>query len=106
MRGKKAQFLFTILLVLIVFGLGTRIVNAAEEDESEISEQELDILQEEVQDALMAEFDFDEIEKSLNQMFPQEKITFSEVLSGTSDRSPLCHCVPRQQVPILKHMRA
>lgn len=82
MRGKKAQFLFTILLVLIVFGLGTRIVNAAEKDESEISEQELDILQEEVQDALMAEFDFDEIEKSLNQMFPQEKIIFSEVLSS------------------------
>ena len=82
MRGRKAQFLFKILLVLIVFGLGTRIVNAAEENDGEISEQDMDILQEEVQDALLAEFDFDEIEKSLNRMFPQEKITFSEVVSS------------------------
>ena len=76
MRGRKAQFLFTILLVLIVFGLGTRIVNAAEENDGEISEQDMDILQEEVQDALLAEFDFDEIEKKSEPYVPAGKDCF------------------------------
>ena len=30
MRGRKGRFLFTIFLVVLVFGLGTRIVDAAE----------------------------------------------------------------------------
>ena len=46
MSGKKGRFLFTILLVLIVFGLGTKIVNAKEDSET-------DILQDEIQDALL-----------------------------------------------------
>ena len=74
MSGKKGRFLFTILLVLIVFGLGTKIVNAEEDSET-------DILQDEIQDALLAEFDFNEIEENLDQMFLQEKITFSDVVS-------------------------
>lgn len=74
MNGRKGRFLFTILLVLIVFGLGTKIVNAEEDPE-------MDILQDEIQDALLAEFDFNEIEENLDQMFPQEKITFSDVVS-------------------------
>ena len=72
MSGRKGRFLFTILLVLIVFGLGTKIVNAKEDPET-------DILQDEIQDALLAEFDFNEIEKNLDRMFPQEKISFSDV---------------------------
>lgn len=75
MSGKKGRFLFTILLVLIVFGLGTKIVNAKEDSET-------DILQDEIQDALLAEFDFNEIEENLNRMFPQEKISFSDVFSA------------------------
>ena len=75
MSGKKGRFLFTILLVLIVFGLGTKIVNAKEDPET-------DILQDEIQDALLAEFDFNEIEENLNRMFPQEKISFSDVFSA------------------------
>ena len=75
MSGKKGRFLFTILLVLIVFGLGTKIVNAEEDSET-------DILQDEIQDALLAEFDFNEIEENLNRMFPQEKISFSDVFSA------------------------
>ena len=75
MSGKKGRFLFTILLVLIVFGLGTKIVNAEEDSET-------DILQDEIQDALLAEFDFNEIEKNLDRMFPQEKISFSDVFSA------------------------
>ena len=75
MSGRKGRFLFTILLVLIVFGLGTKIVNAEEGSET-------DILQDEIQDALLAEFDFNEIEENLNRMFPQEKISFSDVFSA------------------------
>ena len=75
MRGKKGRFLFTILLVLIVFGLGTKIVDAAENPD-------MDAVQEDIREALLSEFDFDEIEDSLTQMFPQEKITFGEVVSS------------------------
>ena len=75
MSGRKGRFLFTILLVLIVFGLGTKIVNAEEGSET-------DILQDEIQDALLAEFDFNEIEEKLDRMFPQEKISFSDVFSA------------------------
>lgn len=75
MSGKKGRFLFTILLVLIVFGLGTKIVNAKEDSET-------DILQDEIQDALLAEFDFNEIEENLDRMFPQEKISFCDVFSA------------------------
>lgn len=75
MSGRKGRFLFTILLVLIVFGLGTKIVNAKEDSET-------DILQDEIQDALLAEFDFNEIEENLDRMFPQEKISFSDVFSA------------------------
>lgn len=58
MRGKKGRFLFTILLVLIVFGLGTKIVDAAEDPD-------MDAVQEDIREALLSEFDFDEIEDSL-----------------------------------------
>ena len=101
MRGRKGRFLFTIFLVVLVFGLGTRIVDAAEtvpvvraeedntetaltqtdDEEDEISEQDIDILQEQVQNTLFAEFDFGEIEDSLKEMFPREKISFTEVVS-------------------------
>lgn len=77
MRGKPGRILFTMLLVLIVFGLGTKIVEASESEEV----QQSDEAREEIQDALLSEFDFSEIEKSLNQMFPQEKISFREVVS-------------------------
>ena len=78
MSGRKRQFLFTILLVLLVFGLGTRIVNAEEQKSGE----EEDAVQEKIEEAILSEFDFDEIEDSLTQMFPQEKITFGEVVSS------------------------
>ena len=58
-----------------IFGLGTKIVNAKEDSET-------DILQDEIQDVLLAEFDFNEIEEKLDRMFPQEKISFSDVFSA------------------------
>ena len=54
MSGRRGRFLFTILLVLIVFSLGTKIVNAEEDPET-------DIQQDEIQDALLAECDFNEV---------------------------------------------
>lgn len=93
MKTKKGRFFFTIFLVIVVFGLGTKIVKAEEytyvkqdspagETGREQSEEERDELQKRIQDALLSEFDFREIENSMKQMFPGEKIAFSEVVSS------------------------
>lgn len=78
MRGKTGRILFTMLLVLLVFGLGTKIVEASENDDV----QQSDDVQKEVQEALLSEFDFSGIEESLDQMFPREKISFSDAVSA------------------------
>ena len=79
MSGGKRQFLFTILLVLLVFGLGTRIVNA---EEQKSGEEDGDAAQEKIEEAILSEFDFDEIERSLWEMFPEEKIEFGDVVTA------------------------
>ncbi len=79
MSGGKRQFLFTILLVLLVFGLGTRIVNA---EEQKSGEEDGDAVQEKIEEAILSEFDFDEIERSLREMFPEEKIEFGDVVTA------------------------
>ena len=83
---KFLQFILTVFLILVVFGFGTRIVNAEEYREAaqsseEDAEEDTGRIQQEVEDALLSEFDFDEIEDSLRRMFPREKISFSEVVS-------------------------
>lgn len=78
MRRRTGQLFLTFLLVVIVFTVGTRIVSAAEEDGGTDS----GAVQEEVKDALLAEFDFDQIEESLKEMFPGERISFTEVFSA------------------------
>lgn len=83
MSGRNGRFLFTILLVLLVFGIGTRIVNA-----EELTGEDADAVQEEIEDAIMSEFDFDEIEKSLQEMFPEEKIEFRDVVSSLMSGEP------------------
>ena len=83
MSGRNGRFLFTILLVLLVFGIGTRIVNAGE-----LTGEDADAVQEEIEDAIMSEFDFDEIEKSLQEMFPEEKIEFGDVVSSLMSGEP------------------
>ena len=83
MSGRNGRFLFTILLVLLVFGIGTRIVNA-----EELTGEDADAVQEEIEDAIMSEFDFDEIEKSLQEMFPEEKIEFVDVVSSLMSGEP------------------
>lgn len=92
---RTARFALTLLLVLLVFGLGTRIVDAAETDSTgsaagaaaqessaEDSAEDAEDLQEKVEDALLAEFDFDEIEYSLHSMFPGEKMSFQDIVSA------------------------
>lgn len=83
MSGRNGRFLFTILLVLLVFGIGTRIVNA-----EELTGEDADAVQEAIEDAIMSEFDFDEIEKSLKEMFPEEKIEFGDVVSSLMSGEP------------------
>lgn len=83
---KFLQFILAVFLILVVFGFGTRIVNAEENREAaqsseEDAEEDTGRIQQEVEDALLSEFDFDEIEDSLRRMFPREKISFSEVVS-------------------------
>ncbi len=68
------QVFLTLVLILVVFGLGTRIVSAEETADAEA-------VREETENALMEEFDLDEIEESLSGMFPRQKISFEEVLS-------------------------
>ena len=83
---KFLQFILAVFLILVVFGFGTRIVNAEEYREAaqsseEDAEEDTGRIQQKVEDALLSEFDFDEIEDSLRRMFPREKISFSEVVS-------------------------
>ncbi len=83
---KFLQFILTVFLILVVFGFGTRIVNAEENREAaqsseEDAEEDTGRIQQKVEDALLSEFDFDEIEDSLRRMFPRETISFSEVVS-------------------------
>lgn len=79
------QFLVTFTLVLLLFGAGTRIVGAEEtgqEEGEQLSDEESDELQTQVEDALLGEFDFNEIENSLDSMFPDDKIRFGDVVSA------------------------
>ncbi len=78
MRGRSRQFLFLIVLVLLIFGLGTRIVRAEEGETQNMEEPEVQGMEE----ALLSEFDFDEIEKSLREMFPEEKVKFADVVAA------------------------
>lgn len=84
MNGRKSGFLLTVLLVVLVFSLGTKIVNAKEYDpaKEEDQTQEEDWIQETAEDALMSEFDFDQIEDSLKEMFPGKKMSFGEVVAS------------------------
>ena len=52
MSRRKGQLLLTLFLIVLIFSIGTLIVEA---------EESTDEIQKKVEDALMAEFDFDEI---------------------------------------------
>lgn len=98
MSRRKGQLILTVLLILLIFGVGTRIVKAAEPEaqegganpqaEDEDTDEDTDEIQRQVENALMSEFDFDEIEKSLQDMFPGEKISFREVVASLMSGEP------------------
>ena len=86
MRRTKQLFL-TFLLVLLVFTAGIRIVRAeetvgGEEGIQNTEEPDLDAVQRQAEEALLSEFDFDQIEDSLREMFPGEKMSFSDIVSA------------------------
>ena len=49
MSGGKRQFLFTIFLILLIFGIGTKIVNA-----EELEGEDRDQIQEKLEEAILA----------------------------------------------------
>lgn len=85
--NRLVQFILTLMLILVVFGFGSRIVNAegtngaGKETGEEQTETDPEEIREETEEALLDEFDFGEIEDSLSDMFPRQKISFEEVLS-------------------------
>ena len=100
MRGRSGQFLLLVALVLLVFSLGTRIVSAAEREHTDETEPvgetaltgepagDPEEAQKDLEEALLSEFDFDEIERSLREMFPEEKVKFSDVVTSFISGEP------------------
>ena len=58
-------------------GFGTRIVRADETDNFQSDKKSIETAETKI---LEEEFDFKEIEKSLSELFPKEKISFEEVV--------------------------
>ena len=83
MKGRKGRFLFTLFLTLLVFGFGTRIVRADETDNFQSDKKSIETAETKI---LEEEFDFKEIEKSLSELFPKEKISFSVRRAGGNVR--------------------
>lgn len=78
---KKKQFLFLFLLVLFVFEIGIRIVNAQEEEKENSDRTLYDETAGEMADTFMAELNLEEIQNSVSDMFPEEKINFGDIVS-------------------------
>ena len=76
MSRRKGQLLLTVVLIILVFSIGTRIVEAEELTErgegarSQAEEVDTDEIQKQVEDALMSEFDFERI------CFPERRYLF------------------------------
>lgn len=88
MRKRKAGIVFIFSLVLFVFCVGTRIADASESGETETSVQTSTEIQEQIRQSVMAEFDFDEIEDSLRDMFPKERISFGDMIEMLISGNP------------------
>ena len=61
-------------IIALVFFAGARITEAAEEEPDEIAEA--------MKTEILSEFDFSELDSSLREMFPGEKVTFSDIVSS------------------------
>lgn len=80
MRKRKACIVLIFMLVIFVFCAGTKITEASEtDDKNEAGDQDI---METMKNEVLSEFDFSELDRSLREMFPQEKITFGDVVSS------------------------
>ncbi|CUX43223.1 stage III sporulation protein AE [Clostridium sp. C105KSO13] len=82
-QGKKAGcvFLFLLFFAAIFFsdGKGYCLTVYAVENEGDI---DYDAIENETENKLFSEFDFTEIDDSLQKLFPEKKITFQELVSS------------------------
>ena len=74
MRERRGIIALVFALVIVVFFAGARITEAAEEEPDEIAEA--------MKTEILSEFDFSELDNSLQEMFPGEKVTFSDIVSS------------------------
>ena len=74
MRERRGIIALVFALVIVVFFAGARITEAAEEEPDEIAEA--------MKTEILSEFDFSELDNSLREMFPGEKVTFSDIVSS------------------------
>ena len=74
MRERRGIIALVFALVVVVFFAGARITEAAEEEPDEIAEA--------MKTEILSEFDFSELDSSLREMFPGEKVTFSDIVSS------------------------
>ena len=74
MRERRGIIALVFTLVIVVFFAGARITEAAEEEPDEIAEA--------MKTEILSEFDFSELDSSLREMFPGEKVTFSDIVSA------------------------
>lgn len=74
MRERRGIIALVFALVVVVFFAGARITEAAEEEPDEIAEA--------MKTEILSEFDFSELDSSLREMFPGEKVAFSDIVSS------------------------
>ena len=74
MRERRGIIALVFTLVIVAFFSGARITEAAEEEPDEIAEA--------MKTEILSEFDFSELDSSLREMFPGEKVTFSDIVSS------------------------
>lgn len=74
MRERRGIIALVFTLVIVAFFAGARITEAAEEEPDEIAEA--------MKTEILSEFDFSELDSSLREMFPGEKVTFSDIVSA------------------------
>lgn len=87
MKERGACIALIFALVMIVFCAGVRIADASEQNGAYgmVADRNENADSEDVSDAvksqILSEFDFSELDSSLKEMFPREKVTFSKVVS-------------------------
>ena len=89
MRERRGVIVLIFTLVIVVFFAGARITEAAEEnsaagdaDRTSGTEEEPDEIAEAMKTEILSEFDFSELDSSLREMFPEEKVSFSDIVSS------------------------